>query len=409
MSEARVAVMTSGAPTGILLSGYFGCGNLGDDLLLSAAVAELRVVAPGAHLLVRDGGQVARLPHFGSDVELTGTDTILADRSRPRAWRLVRFITRMVGLLRRCDWLVFAGGTVFHEQNGAHSLMVQWLVCRLARLAGVRIAALGVGVSDLQSSRGRWLMRDIVGHSDLFLVRDEAGRRQCGSGAARVTEDLVFGWEELLRVRRGRADKHQVGRDGIGRDQIGGGAGAARTIALTVCPPAFRGAAQERAVLALAEAVRAWQQAGHRVVFLVFYAAGGAADDRAMFETIIERLDCDRQVEIRAPTSAPQALVEAYHDIDAVCGMRFHGLVLAAMFGIPFVGVAHDNKISEICRRFDMPCLDAGTFDGMALARATMSIMEHGIDPALVERCVAQSRQNFRALAELMEKRCAAR
>ncbi len=380
--------MTSGAPTGVLLSGYFGCGNLGDDLLLSAAIAQLRLLVPGAHFLVRDGRQVARLPVFGSDVEFTGIDTVLADRSRWRPYRLVRFVGRMARLLRRCDWLIFAGGTVFHEQNGAHSLMVQWLICRLARLVGVRIAALGVGVSDLGSPHGRWLVRDIVAKSDLFLVRDEAGRRQCGGTTARVTEDLVFGWEDLIRVRNVRAERDN---------------GRVRTIALTVCPPAFQGAASERAVVAFADAVRVWQGAGHKVVFLVFYAVGSAVDDQAMFERIAERLGPDAQVEIRTPTAVPQALASAYRDIDAICGMRFHGLVLAAMFGVPFVGVAHDNKISEICRRFDTTCLDAATFDGAALARATTSVMERPVDPALVERCIAGSRQNFRALAELLE------
>jgi polysaccharide pyruvyl transferase WcaK-like protein len=378
----------SGARTGVLISGYFGCGNLGDDLLLSATIAQLRVLTPGAQFLVRDSGYVARLPVFAPDVEFTGIDAILADRSRSRLDRLVRFVAGVIKLLRRCNWFIFAGGTVFHEQNGAHSLMLQWLICRLSRLIGVRIAALGVGVSDLHSRRGRWLMHDIVAMSGLFLVRDEAARRQCGSGKVRVTEDLVFGWEEFARTRQARTLP---------------GEGGSRTIALTVCPPAFRGDAAERAVAAFAEAIRVWQLAGHRVVFLVFYAPPDIAGDETMFEQIVERLGPGAQVETRILPAVPQALAVTYRDIDTICGMRFHGFVLAAMFGVPFVGVAHDSKISEICRRFDMACLDAGTFDGAALVRAAASIVKRRPDPIQVERCMAASRENFRALAEFIE------
>jgi len=378
--------MKSNPRTGVLLSGYFGCGNLGDDLLLSTAVAELRALMPGAQFLVRDSGQAARPPAVGPEVEFTGIDAILSDRSRSRPARLARFTADMIRALRRCSWLIFAGGTVFHEKNGAHSLMVQWLICRLARLMGVRIAAIGVGVSELHSPRGRWLVRDILAMSDLFLVRDEASRKQCRSDTVRVTEDLVFSWENLINLREDRSRKN----DGF------------RTIALTVCPGAFPAGAAEAAIAAFAEAVCAWQRAGHRVLFFVFHTSSDPAGDRAMFDRINDRLDRGAKVEIRSPTAAPQALQSAYHDIDAICGMRFHGFVLAALFGVPFVGVAHDHKISEICRRFDMMCLDAGAFEGTALAEAATFAMERHLDSKIVEQGTTDSRMNFRALAELV-------
>jgi polysaccharide pyruvyl transferase WcaK-like protein len=386
MRVGEIARMTSNARSGVLLSGYFGCGNLGDDLLLSTAVAEQRALMPGAHFLVRDSGQAAQPPMLGHDVEFTGVDAILADQARSRPVRLARFAAATIRLLRRCRWLIFAGGTVFHEQNGAHSLMVQWLICRLARIMGVRIAALGVGVSELHSPRGRWLVRDIVAMSDLFLVRDEASRRQCASDTVRVTDDLVFSWEDIISLKEDRPHNRE------GR----------RTIALTVCPGAFPGDAAERAVGAFTDAVRSWQRAGHRVVFLVFHTPRDAAGDRAMFDRINDRLDPGAKVEIRTLTAAPPTLQSAYLGIDAICGMRFHGFVLAALFDVPFVGVAHDHKISEICRRFSMKCLEAGTFDGVALANATAAAMDRRLDTLTVERCIAGSRANFRALAELV-------
>jgi polysaccharide pyruvyl transferase WcaK-like protein len=355
-------------------------------MLLSATVAQLRAVVPGSRFVVRDGGHVGRLPAFGPELEFTGIDGILADRGSSRSYRLIRFFARMASLLRRCNWLIFAGGTVFHEQNAAHSLLLQWLICRLARLLGVHIAALGVGVSELHSRRGQWLVRDIVTMSDLFLVRDEAARRQCGD-AVKVTDDLVFGWENLLRVRGQRSIEDS-------RRQ--------RTIALTVCPQAFRGAADARAVASFAEAIRAWQVAEYRVVFLVFHALDDVADDRAMFKRIVGSLGCGVQVETRSLNAVPEALAAAYRDIDAICGMRFHGFVLAAMFGVPFVGVAHDNKISEICRHFDMTCLDASGFDGAVLARAAMAVAGCRLDPMLVQRSVTASQENFRALSKFM-------
>ncbi len=380
--------MKSSARNGILLSGYFGCGNLGDDLLLSTAIAGLRPLVPDAQFLIRDNENAAQFNNLGPDVTLTGVESILADTKRSKLIRLVRYLARMAHLLQHCRWLIFAGGTVFHEQGHSRSLILQWMICRLARLFRVRVAALGVGISNLHSARARWFIRDIVHLSELFLVRDEAALRQISGGRAQVTGDLVFDWRELVALQESRSLNTAAGP---------------RTIALAVCPAAFEGPSRQRAVAAFSEAVHAWQMHGHRLVFLVFQRNGTLPGDQSMFEQIATRLGQHTPVDTRVLTPSPQTLAAAYRDIDVLCGMRFHGFVLAALFGIPFVGVAHDNKISEICRRFDMTCLDASTFDGAALAQAVEASFSRRPDPVLVERSTAEAHENFSAFADIVK------
>ena len=126
---------------GVLLSGYYGCGNLGDDLLLTVAVEELRAILPDARFLLRDHG--AALPNLGPDVIPTGVDAILGDQTRSRLYRLAGFTRHIAGLLRQCRWLIFGGGTVFHDSGGLASLALQWLICHLAR--ALRRADRGAG------------------------------------------------------------------------------------------------------------------------------------------------------------------------------------------------------------------------------------------------------------------------
>ena len=378
--------MKSSARNGILLSGYFGCGNLGDDLLLSSAIAGLRPLLPGAQFLIRNSG-ATQSDDFGTDVTFTGVENVLTDRSHSKLGRACRYFANMACLLRRCRWLIFAGGTVFHEQGRARSLTIQWLTCRLARLFGVRIAALGVGISELNSPRGRWLMRDIARMSELFLVRDEAAHRQIAGSTTQVTGDLVFDWGELAALHKTRNAKTVAG---------------SRTIALAVCPAAFHGTSEQRAVAAFSKAATIWLSHGHRLIFLIFQKGETAAADQRMFDQIAARVGLDKTIESRVLSTSPQALAAAYREIDVLCGMRFHGFVLAALFGIPFVGVSHDNKISEICRRFNMSCFGAGTFEETALAEAAEASLTRRPDPILVERSTTEAHENFRAFAELI-------
>ncbi len=286
----------------------------------------------------------------------------------------------MAGLLRQCRWLIFGGGTVFHDNSGLTSLALQWLICHLARVLGVRVAALGVGVGDLRTATGRWLLRGIVARCELFLVRDEAALRQCAGTKARLTDDLVFAWRSLTPERTPKQPSGNPAR-----------------IGLTVSP-----VANERTKAALADAVRLWQEKGHRVVFLVFQQSATFADDVKVFAAIASRPDIAAvPIEVRLPTADASAIVEAFADLDVVCGMRFHGLVLAAMLGRPFVGIVHDNKISEICRRFGMPCHEAATLDGADLVRSAEDVRYNVPDTQLLDQSRRLAQENFLAFASL--------
>ena len=363
---------------GVLLSGYYGCGNLGDDLLLTVAVEELRTILPNARILLRDHG--AGLPKLRADVIPTGIDAILDDQTHSRLYRLTSFTWNIAGLLRQCRWLIFGGGTVFHDNGGLASLALQWLICHLALALGVRVAALGVGVADLRTKTGRWLLRGIVSRCELFLVRDDATLRQCAGTKARLTDDLVFAWRSLTSENvRNRPP------------------GMPASIGLTVSP-----LASERMAIALADAVRLWREHGHRVVFLVFQKNDTIADDSTLFANINSKLAIAAvPIEIRCLTANAPSIIEAFADIDVVCGMRFHGLVLAAMLERPFVGIVHDSKISEICSRFDMPCHEAATLDGTDLARSAENIHQKVPERRLLDQSRRLAKENFLAFASL--------
>jgi polysaccharide pyruvyl transferase WcaK-like protein len=377
--RAESPLMTrNGRRTAVLLSGYYGCGNLGDDLLLTVAVEELRTILPDARFLLRDHG--ADLPKLGPDVIATGIDAILDDQTRLQLYRLISFTWHAAGLLRQCRWLIFGGGTVYHDDRGLASMALQWLLCHLAALLGVRVAALGVGIGDLRTATGRWLLRGIIARCELFLVRDNAALRQCHGTKARLADDLVFAWRSLT--------------PDSGRRRL---AGSPASIGLTVSP-----LADKKTVTALAEAVRLWQEQGHRVVFFVFQQSATIADDTKVFAAINDKLAiAPGSIETRRPVAIASAIVEAFADIDIVCGMRFHSLVLAAMLERPFVGIVHDNKISEICRRFGMPCHEISTVDGADLARSTENIYRKLPDSRLLDQSRRLAKENFLAFGSL--------
>jgi polysaccharide pyruvyl transferase WcaK-like protein len=376
--------MTLDGRSGVLLYGYFGAGNLGDDLLLAVTTRELRTILPGARIFVRHHGDVAGLTALGPDVALTGIETILADQSRSRITRLWSYLRGYAHLLRRCRWLIFAGGTLFHERGTLTALVLQLLVCLLARIQGVRIAALGVGVAELNSAAGRGLLRRIIGMSELFLVRDDAALRQCAGTKARLTGDLVFAWSGLKPIPRP--------------------CGKASRIGLTIYPPACRGPGGAQVRSALVGAIRRWQADSHAIVYLVCQREGVAVGDETVFTQLAAELGPHAgSIETRKLNADAAAVSQQLSDITLVCGMRFHALVIAAMLGRPFIGIAHDNKISEICRYFAMPCYTVDNLAGQNFAADIESTMDRIPDSLLVERARHSAQENFHAFAAIVK------
>lgn len=372
--------MTTTTRNAVFLYGYFGAGNLGDDLLLTITVGELRRLLPGMHLLVRDHGDAAGLSSPNSSINFTGIETILSDKTASRTVRLARYLRAYARAFRRCRWLIFAGGTLFHERGTLTSLVLQWLICVLARFQGARIAALGVGVAELHSGAGRWLLRRIIGLSELFLVRDDAALHQCAGTKARLTSDLVFAWDALRPVPRPHG----------GRSRIG----------LTIYPPAC---ASARTRTTLVDAIRGWQAAGHAVVYLVCQRDGAAMGDGTIFAQLSAELGPDaKNIETRVLATDAAMIAQQLGDLAVIWGMRFHALVLAAMLGRPFAGIAHDNKISEICRAFAMPCYSVDGVTAENLVSTINSIKDRVPDSALVQSARQSAQENFRALAALM-------
>jgi polysaccharide pyruvyl transferase WcaK-like protein len=107
------------------------------------------------------------------------------------------------------------------------------------------------------------------------------------------------------------------------------------------------------------------------------------------------------KIETRVLTTDAAIIAHQIGDLTVICGMRFHALVLAAMLGRPFLGLAHDNKISEICRTFAMPCYSVEELAGEKLVAATAAIKDRIPDSLLVQRARHLAQENFRAFAAL--------
>ncbi len=385
--------MHSVSDEGFFLFGFYGQGNLGDDLLLRATIEGIRRIRPQATFVIRNEGPVRGLEVFGGAIELTGIDRILADQSKSKARRLVEVLLAYRRYLSSCHWFVFGGGTVFHERSSAAPLLLTLMICVLARAMGLQIAALGVGISDLRSAPARFALWAIVSMSALFAVRDDAALAECvkarASKRVKLTGDLAFTLAPLLTGRGERVETR-----------------AGRCVGFSVYPSALLNGGA-RAFAIIQSALKMLLERGWRVSLLAFHddpEKANGRQDTDVLARLMEGFSQDQQsrVSLQIVQANSGQISRVFSEIDVHCGMRFHGHVLAAIFGIPFVGISTDNKIDAICRLFGMPVFGADRIVADRLVDAVEHTSSRKVEVSLREACISGAEQNFSEFARLL-------
>jgi polysaccharide pyruvyl transferase CsaB len=294
----------------VLLSGYYGFGNLGDEALLEVISGQMRQRYPQATLEV-----------------LSATPKMTADRYRvattPRwDWRAIRTA------IGRADVVLSGGGGLLQNATSLRSLLYYAGIVREAirKQRKTMVFAQSIGPLDFW---GRLVVAHFCKGLDRATVRDERScallRNVLPETPVERTADPVF----LYDLPESDVD---MAAEGLGPES-----GPYAVVSLR------RATSARDAVRVVARAVdRLAAQYGIRSAFLPL---GGAADAAVSTDAI------------RACSSSPVLLPECTLEKAAailrgayvVVGMRLHALVLAARFSVPFLAIPYDPKVAALC------------------------------------------------------------
>lgn len=298
----------------LLLSGYYGFGNLGDEALLELIVRETRRRHPGIEIDVLSAQPDETARRYG--VTATPRFDLAAIRRSIAA----------------ADVVVSGGGGLLQNSTSMRSLLYYAVIIRSAVRAGKKAMIFGQSIGPLDL-RGRLVVRLFCGGVSAATVRDERSRALLARLLPKVTvertADPVFMLDD--------AAPFDFAAEGLGPESDPIAIVSVRKV------PNFEAGAP-----LVAAAVDRLAERGVRVAFLPL---GGAPDADA--STIV----------IRRCRSAP-VLLPAY-DLDraaqvigrakVLIGMRLHALILAARFGVPFLAIPYDPKVASLCEDLHWP------------------------------------------------------
>jgi len=321
----------------VVISGYYGFGNTGDEAILAGLAEGFRRLAPSAQLTVLSGNPARTEAEHG--LSAAPRDMLSAVRQA-----------------RGCDLLVSGGGGLLQDATSWRSPLYYLGIIHTAARAGVPVACVGQGIGPLNRRLTRALTRRVLAGAEVLAVRDGASAEALrGLGLERevaVTADLAFllptpTQEEVAAAWR-KAGLDDGAREGV-------------VVALRRPTGKAGGDLPRRLGRAIAAAcdgagLSATLFPMHCGVDLPFAEEVASAAGRA---TAI----------LRQALSARESLA-LFAGFRMVIAMRLHALIFACICGIPPVAVSYDPKIDGLMAELGLrAAASSREFDEEALAR----------------------------------------
>ncbi len=296
----------------IIISGYYGFENIGDDSLLTSIIDGIRIYSPGAKITV-----LAKHPRRLS--RITGVRTIN------------RFNIPLVALeMRRAKLLISGGGSLLQDGTSKKSLYYYVTVMRMAKHFGLRLMLYANGLGPLVSENGQRAAASIIEKADYVSFREESSlklARTLGMKCdIKVTADPAF----LVEPSHVLWKHHITAREGIGSKYF---------IVSIKDGNNFDGADTNKdTVSVMADDIAAIaKKYSLTPIFVPMFPERDTAITRELAKK------CGIGKVVTGLTASELCAVMS--DAQFVIGTRLHTLIFAASLGIPMLGISYDPKI----------------------------------------------------------------
>jgi polysaccharide pyruvyl transferase CsaB len=292
----------------LLLAGYIGCGNLGDDAI---ALGFMEAAHKEYDFIILSGNPDATYNQYKVH-SIQRRDMKAVDKA-----------------IEACDALVFPGGSIFQDVTSMRSVAYYAQLVKKAKKQGKKVLLLSQGVGPLNRFLGKKMAAGAFRAADAVTVRDPssaAAIKALGvNRPVKVTADGAF----LLP----KADASDEGASF--------GVGDMKAVGLSPRPYGGKG----EVVALFGELARLLFQANYVPVLMEM----DKNEDGALIQAI-SNAQGGRIPDMRKMTS-PTQVQGRIARMEAVIAMRLHAGILAATVGIPPLMISYDPKVDAFARQ----------------------------------------------------------
>ncbi len=320
------AAYEKGVEYDVIISGYYGFMNIGDEALLHAIIKDLR--------------------SFKSDINImVFSKNVMETMKTHGVYSINRInLVKMLHAMKRAKLFIYGGGNIIQDNTSTRSLLYYLGTIWMAKRMGLKVMFYANGISPLRNSISKMLTRRIVNRVDVITLREELSKheleRLCiNQPRVQITSDPTLTLEA--------ADDSEV--DAILKNEGIDGPGPFIGFSIRKWP------GYEKYIKIIAQAADyVINLYGAKPVFIPMqYPA-----DLNIANMIVSKMKGKGYI-IKTKNSVSQT-IGVIKKMDMLVGMRLHSLIFAACVNTPVVGLAYESKVEGFLQYINQNKASAG-------------------------------------------------
>lgn len=314
----------------ILISGYYGFNNIGDESILRAVVDNLRSGL--------------------EDIEIT----VLSQNPDSTAQKYgVHSVNRksvkdIIKAVRKCDLLISGGGSLLQDVTSKKSILYYLMIMWAALFFRKKVFIYSQGIGPILSKINRRLTAATLKHVHGIVVRDEASKELLIEIGIKG-DNVIVTADPVLRIKK--ADL-SVGREILIKEGFHPDQGR-MTIGFAIREKKINSNFVDEMCISIRRLINEKQA---QIVLIPFHYS----EDMAVIEEIERRLGSD--VCCIKHKYLTNEMLSIIGNMDVLVGVRLHALIHAAIMGIPMIAISYDPKINSFMHSMDMKAM-CSTYD----------------------------------------------
>jgi len=289
-----------------VISGYFGFGNTGDELILLSVVRDLKKIYPATEILVLSKQPSATSAEFNV-------------KSAYR-WNVAKVFLA----LGKKNILICAGG-LLQDTTSTRNCLYYLLVILLGIFRRSRVIVFG-GIGPLKNRITRRITAYLLDRTYAVVCRDKGSMNLLNQLGVKNPK-IIFGADPVLGMKPDAEG---------GRKRIEELTGITSGIILGVVLRNWQTRTDFSGIIARGLYLL---PSKYRIILIPFQPA-----DEKLCRSVAEQTSGMAKA---LEKFSPAETAELIAGLDILVGMRLHSIILAAVSGVPFIAVSYDPKIEN--------------------------------------------------------------
>lgn len=300
----------------ILISGYYGFKNSGDDALLKSIIDDLKKYKQSPNIVVLSANPAETQKTY-------------------RVKSINRFsLPDIISHMKKAEMLISGGGTLIQDSTSTKSLWYYLTIIKMAKDRGLKVMLYSNGIGPLRKESNICQTRKILNRVDLITLRDKESfetLRQIGISKPK----MLLTADPALTLN---APDQSMGKRILYEAKVPD----RRLLGVSVRKWNDLGPNFENIIARVCD--RATREYGLYTVFLPMQAS----KDMAISKSIMSKMH--EKSSIIENHQSVDDMLSVVGCLDFCIGMRLHTLMYSAINSVPLIGLVYDPKISSFMK-----------------------------------------------------------